>query len=137
MAYSGSEENRAYADAFVDQTIADPAAMVAALDLIGSEPVEAATFVRFVGDTTQYLTRINALGAAVSFLDTGVDSSVTFDPITEAVMMKDFEYRRLLRERQHSSPTRESAIVRQIRARRLALYAGRLAAANGAAREIA
>ena len=142
MAYNGSVENRALADAFVAQTLADPLAMTAALDLIVQEPLGAETFVRFTeADTDEgRLARIKALGAAVNFLAAGRDSSrVAFDRTTETMMGRDLQYKRLLRERerQRSSPTKEAQLVRSMRARRLAIFAGRLAAANDEAREIA
>lgn len=122
-------------DEFIDLIVRNPGAMAAALDLVTTEPVPADRIAGFLDKPPEVRdARVTALAAASGFLASTVSGEFRYDRPTEREISKDGILKDLeLRHRATAgSPDRQAELTRKIRARRLAIFAGRLADSNGA-----
>lgn len=138
MAYTGEHPQPTSVDEFERTLIAHPGIMATALSMAAEAPVDTDRIEAFLGrDTEELPIRAEALHAVNALLNDGsVSGRFRFDRVTERSIATDKTLRALeLRRRAASNvqnAAREAEVVRQIRARRLSIYAGSLAAAHRA-----
>lgn len=134
MTYTGEQPPPPAVELFKDQLIADPANMAAALDFIAAETVTMERVLGFFGGNEERRNaRWNALNQAWTFLGSGaVSGRFRYDRPTERVMANDGLLKDLTRRHRVADkrPDAQAELTRRIRARQLAIFAGRLAAAT-------
>ena len=133
MIYAGEQPPPPEVDFFVEQLVAKPEAMAAAMDLITAEPFQAETVVKFLEGTPERREeRVDALRVASHFLGSALSGRFKYDRPTEAAMSKDKTLQELIVKHRVTAgmPDRQTEVTRKIRARQFAIFAGRLAASN-------
>jgi hypothetical protein len=134
MTYTGEQPPPPAGELFKDQLVADPTSMAAALDFIATNEVSIGRVLGYFGeDTERRNKRWRALNQAWEFLGSGAMSGrFRYDRPTERVMASDKQLQDLNRRHRaaESRPNDQAEYTRRIRARQLAIYAGRLAAAT-------
>ena len=132
IAYNGDPTYAGQAQAFVDHLIANPAVMARALDIIVEPTVE--RLVNYAGTPEQIPERVLALQAAWRFLEEGGVNAgkFRFDRPTDTYISKDTKLKDLMTRHRATGdkPDRQAELTRQIRARRLSIFAARLALSN-------
>lgn len=140
FSYIGAAEFQPQADAFVAQLIRDPRTMAAGLNLVANSPVPVDQLRTFLGgEETRRAERIEAFLSAATFTTLVASGDFQYDRPTERLIASDDNLKDLLRAHRAtaSHPGRQAELSRQIRARRLAIYASSLAQSQTAAQPAA
>ena len=128
--FEGTAAQHPLVDTFIETTLSNPPAMVAALGRIGAETTTEAQLAEFV--SAHVVERAKALHVVRLLLDSRADRDISFDRTTERRITDDKEHANLMlrREQARNSPDRHERFTRLVRARRLFVWAGRIAAAH-------